>query len=243
MIVFGCDTATPATAVALRLADGSTLAERHDPAAGERPGHATQLLALAEQLLADVGIDWSQLDRIAVGVGPGTFTGLRVGIATARGLAQSLAIELVPVSSLHALAHRAAQEWRHNLLAVIDARRDQVFIAGYGPTGELFSARVLAPGDIGGGGGEGGGGDGLLAESGPWLAVGDGAQRYRSQLQELGIELPPDTSPLHRIDAGAHCELALAGAGAAAPVLPDYLRRPDAELALQGAHGSASAEG
>ena len=104
MIVLGLDTATPATVVGLRLADGRTLQARDDPEARQRPGHATRLLPLANDLLVEAHIDWSELERIAVGVGPGTFTGLRIGIATARGLAQSLGVELVGVSSLRALA-------------------------------------------------------------------------------------------------------------------------------------------
>ena len=100
MIVLGFDTATPSTTVALRMADASTLQARDDPGSGEHPGHATRLLAMTDGLLAGAGIAWSALDRIAVGVGPGRFTGLRVGVATARGLAQSLSLELVGVSSL-----------------------------------------------------------------------------------------------------------------------------------------------
>src|SRR5271166_2203877 len=142
MILLGFDTATPSTTVALRLADGQMTQARDDPAPGEHPGHATRLLALAHGLLAGAGVSWSAVDRIAVGVGPGTFTGLRVGVATARGLAQSLSAELAGVSSLRALAAAAlASERREGepllaleretVLAVIDARRGEVFAAAY----------------------------------------------------------------------------------------------------------------
>ena len=100
MIVLGLDTATAATAVALRLADGTVLERRDDPSPGAHPGHATRLLAMAAEVLDDAGVSWGQIERIAVGLGPGTFTGLRVGVATARGLAHSRGIELVGVSSL-----------------------------------------------------------------------------------------------------------------------------------------------
>jgi tRNA threonylcarbamoyladenosine biosynthesis protein TsaB len=238
VIVLGFDTATPATAVALRLADGATLEAYDTPASGERPGHATRLLPLAGELLAQAGIDWSSLQRLAVGVGPGTFTGLRVGVATARGLAQSLALDLRGVSSLHALAHRALHDAAAGggagVLAAIDARRGEVFAGGWSSAGELFPASALAPEDIGN----------VLPHERPLLAVGDGTIRYRSHFEDLGIEVPPDTSPLHCVSGAAICELACPPKGASqaepsAPeiVLPDYLRRPDAEIALQGAAG------
>jgi tRNA A37 threonylcarbamoyladenosine modification protein TsaB len=75
MIVLGFDTATSATAVALRLRDGSALERRDDPEPGSRPGHATRLLGLAAELLAEAGLGWREVERIAAGAGPGTFTG------------------------------------------------------------------------------------------------------------------------------------------------------------------------
>ena len=242
MIVLGFDTATAATAVGLRLGDAGTLQARDDPPPGARPGHATHLLPLAGELLEQAGIGWERLERIAVGVGPGTFTGLRIGVATARGLAQSLGIPLVGVSSLRALAHAAlaqAGEEVDGVIAVIDARRGEVFAAVYGKgamddtDAELLAPGVLAPEELAG----------LparvradeLAER--WLAVGDGAVRFADQLRAAGVALPPEDSALHRVSAEAICALGetMEPAGPQA-VTPDYLRRPDAEIALEGAH-------
>ena len=132
MILLGFDTATRATSVALRLDDGSTLQARDDPAPDAHPGHATRLLGMADELLERAGIGWSALGGIAVGLGPGRFTGLRVGVATARGLAQSLSVELVGVSTLRALARPALGACEsEGVLAVIDALRGEVFAAGY----------------------------------------------------------------------------------------------------------------
>jgi tRNA threonylcarbamoyladenosine biosynthesis protein TsaB len=240
MIVLGFDTATPSTAVGLRLDDARTLQARDDPGTGARPGHATRLLGMAGELLARAGVAWSAVDRIAVGLGPGTFTGLRVGIATARGLAQSLSVELVGVSSLRALAEGAAGGEDHRgLLAVIDARRGEAFAAPYdstheGSPEELCAPRALAPGDL----------HSVVTQAerrageqlAPWLAVGDGAVRYRGHLELAGVTVPVDSSPLHLVGAQAICDL-----GASAPavasyeeIVPDYRRRPDAEIALEG---------
>ena len=226
MIVLGFDTSTHATTVALRASDGETLTERDDPSAGDHPGHATRLLAMAAALLARAGIGWGDLDRLAVGVGPGRFTGLRVGVATARGLSQSLEIELAGVSSLHALAFAAAAP-AQPVLAVIDALRGELFAAGYDGGGDctLACPGALAPAE--------------LAErlrAGPatsaWVAVGDGAVRYRAPLQEAGAVIPEDASSLHLVDAAAICELGRRArpAGRLEELLPDYRRRPDAEL-------------
>ncbi len=244
MIVLGFDTATRATAIGLRREDGSTLQARDDPAPGEHPGHATRLLPLVAELLARSGLRFADLDRIAVGIGPGTFTGLRIGVATARGLAQSLSLELVGVSSLRALATAAADASDERgaaigasagsfagagVLAVLDARRGEVFAAAYANDEELAAPRALAPMDLGDIVKEAAGG----VSVGRWIALGDGAVRYRAKLQTLGLDVAPEDSPLHQVSAAAICELGLtADAQGLESVLPDYRRRPDAEIAL-----------
>lgn len=261
MIVLGFDTATLSTAVGLRLADGTTLQARDDPSdripPTQHPGHATRLLAMAAELLAQAGVGWSALDRIGVGVGPGRFTGLRIGVASARGLAQSLGIELVGVSSLRALAGVAVRQAGEDggVLAVIDARRGEAFAAAYAPGGgskmdhkldstrELVAARALAPVDLGEVL------DDAAARAGErvaqWIAVGDGAVLYRQELEALGVQTPEDGSRLHKVSGETICELAASSAAVEAieTVLPDYRRRPDAEIALEraGATGGARA--
>jgi tRNA threonylcarbamoyladenosine biosynthesis protein TsaB len=257
LIVLGIDTSTGATAVALGAGEGDTEERRDDPPAGEHPGHATRLLPMVAELLTAAGAGWESIDRIAVGVGPGTFTGLRVGVATARGLAQSRSIPLVAVSSLAALAAEAltarvpvAPGGRgaapSDVLAVIDARRGEVFAAAFergdgAAPRALGAAQALAPEGI----------EALLeraarerAGGGGWLAVGDGALRYRELLEAAGVEIPVADSSLHRVRARAICAAGARSLPASRyeDVVPDYRRRPDAELALeiaarQGAQG------
>jgi tRNA threonylcarbamoyladenosine biosynthesis protein TsaB len=242
--ILGLDTATAATAAALLCSDASESEARDDPAEGAHPGHATRLLGLADELLTQAGLQWSEVDRITVGVGPGTFTGLRVGLATARGLAQGLAAELVGVSSLAALAWAFAADGQdaaeRDPLAVIDARRGEVFAAAYlrGEPRSVTDPQALAPQQL----------DGVLraaagsaAGAHDWLAVGDGALRYRAELEALGIEVAGEESSLHRVRALAICQLGAREDGAQRlhAVLPDYRRRPDAELALAGRGGGA----
>jgi tRNA threonylcarbamoyladenosine biosynthesis protein TsaB len=206
-MILGLDTATAGTAVALWAPDGPAVERRDDPTSGARPAHAQRLLPLVEEVLA------------AVGVGPGGFTGLRLGIATARALAQARRCELVGVSSLEALANGGRFPVKQGdspplVVAAIDARRGEVFAAaypGFGPVAlapaEL--ARRLQPGS---------------------LTVGDGAVRFREELERVGAAIPADDSPLHRVSALQICRL---GANAEAAdrdaLLPDYRREPDAK--------------
>jgi tRNA threonylcarbamoyladenosine biosynthesis protein TsaB len=235
MIVLGIDTATPATAVGLTLAGGRTLEARDDPSESARPGHATRLLPLAHELLAQAHLGWGEIERIAVGVGPGTFTGLRIGVASARGLAQSLDVELVGVSSLYALAHAVAAHatTTTGVLAAIDARRGEVFAAAYRGDVEIIAPRPLSPNEL----------DGVLEQACAlsgiehWVAVGDGALRYRSALSYPGVLIPEEDTDLHKVRAEAICALGqlVSAVGRDHVVVPDYRRRPDAELALEGA--------
>jgi tRNA threonylcarbamoyladenosine biosynthesis protein TsaB len=214
-VILGIDTATAATAVAVWP---PPVERRDDPAPGARPGHTARLLALVHEVVDD----WDAIERIAVGVGPGGFTGLRIGIATARALAQARDLPLVGVSSLEALAAAAASTGSDPLeglvegpvVAVIDARRGEVFAASPGAfepvalTPEALAARIV-PGS---------------------LAVGDGAVRFRGELERAGATVPADDSPAHRVSAvhvarlGAEREPAGRDA-----LLPDYRREPDAK--------------
>jgi tRNA threonylcarbamoyladenosine biosynthesis protein TsaB len=232
VIVLGFDTSTRATAVGLRLADASSLRAHDDPAEGAHPGHATRLLAMAAGLLERAGVAWSEVDRIAVGIGPGRFTGLRVGVATARGLAQSLGAELIGVPTLRALAAPAlaAGDGGDRVLAVIDALREELFASGFAAGAQgaecvLELERPLSARELGTAMRQ------ADAQQPSWRAVGDGAVRYRGELESAGAFVPEDSSPLHRVDGAAICELAtrMQPARSFGEVLPDYRRRPDVQ--------------
>jgi tRNA threonylcarbamoyladenosine biosynthesis protein TsaB len=227
--VLGFDTATGATAVALLRPDGEAFAARHDPGPDERPGHATRLLGLVEQVLADAGLDHAAIDRIAVGEGPGSFTGLRIGVATARGLAQATRTELVGISSLRALAAGGSDD-EGGVLAVIDARRGEAFAAAWVSGRELLAPAVLGPDELS---------DRVAAAGESLVAVGDGALRFRASLEGAGAAVPPDEDPVHRIDGRHVCRLgAAAEATGEMAVVPHYLRLPDAELRHRQRRGS-----
>lgn len=237
MTVLAFDTATPATTVA--VCDGDAAIEaRDDPVPGARPGHAVRLLPLAREAMGRAGVGWSGVERIAVGTGPGTFTGLRIGVATARGLARGLGIPLVGVSTLHSLALNAIgpSVGCHGVLAAVDARRGEVFAAGWrmgsveSGDGVLLAPRALTP-------------DALVELVSGWgislLALGNGAVEFRSVLERSGAFIPRDDSALHRVTAINHCRLARAlPFGAPDEVHPEYLRLPDAEIARRTARPS-----
>lgn len=180
---------------------------------------------LAEvEAAAEAAGGWDGVEAIAVGLGPGSFTGLRVGIASARGIAASLDIELRGVCTLDALA-RALDDAPPgagdlNRLALIDARRGEVFAALYTPAGErLWDPWVGDP-------------DALLErlstlEEAP-LAAGSGALRFRDELAGRGVRIADGDADLHRVAARHVCGLAAAGADRE-PLAPIYLRPPDAE--------------
>ncbi len=216
-VVLAFDTATTATVVGVRGPHGARAERRDDPRPGERPRHVQRLLELCEDALAAIGAGWDDVTRIGAGVGPGTFTGLRIGIATARALSAARDIEVVPVSTLSALAHGA--DPAGDVLAVIDARRGEAFAAPFRAGTPGASPAAVAPEALAG----------LVAPG--WLAAGDGAVRYRVALTAGGLVVPPDDDRRHRVTGSALVDLAAAGTPVAvATLVPDYVRLPDAEL-------------
>ena len=220
--VVGFDTATPRLTVAA-LAEGAVAFERSsDPGAGERPAHVRELLGMIEQAASTVG-GWDAVGLIAVGTGPGSYTGLRIGVATARALAQGLGKPLGPVVTLQALARAIEADGERPRLSVLDARRSQVFTALYGPAGdELWEPFVAGPEEAAAR---------VAALPLAPLAVGDGSLRFRREFEAAGAEIVADDDEAHLISARHVCALAGDEAPAKpAEVQPIYLRPPDAEL-------------
>jgi tRNA threonylcarbamoyladenosine biosynthesis protein TsaB len=197
MLILAFDTATEVATSAL-VTDGEVL--------GERVSRASTLLEDVDALLRQGGAHPSDLEALAVGIGPGSFTGVRVGLATARGLALALGLPVAGVSTLAALAAGAP-----GATPVIDARRREVFVL------ESGEARVLAPTDV--------------AVPAGTVCVGNGAVRYRSVLEAAGADIPPDDDDRHLPWARFHAELAV-DFGPAEAVEPLYLRLPDADTTV-----------
>ena len=194
MLTLAFDTATGVATSAL-VRDGDVL--------GDRVSRAVRVLADADELLEQAGAEPRELSRLVVGTGPGSFTGVRMGLAAARGLAFALDLRLAGVSTLEALAAGAP-----DALPVVDAGRREVFTLVEG------APAVAAP-------------DELRIEPGT-TCVGDGAVRYREVLQALGAKIPPRDSELHLPRARFHEELARQFVDPET-VEPLYLRLPDAE--------------
>lgn len=194
MLTLAFDTATGVATSA--LVDG-------DEVLGERASRAQTLLEAIDALLRQAGADPAEIGRLAVGKGPGSFTGVRIGLAAARGLALSLGVEGAGVSTLAALAAGAP-----GAIPVIDAKRREVFTLLDG------EPAVLLPEE-------------LRIEQGT-VCVGDGALRYRSLIEMRGGAVPSDDDERHL--PRARFLAALAGeAGDVDEIEPLYLRVPDVD--------------
>lgn len=219
MNVLGLDTSTPASAAAVLRADGRAFA--HDPDPAEltgRPTHSAELLPRAAAALADAGLDWGDLGAVAVGVGPGAFTGLRIGVATARALAAAHALELRPVSSLAALAEGIDAPWR---LPLIDAGRGEVFAALYEGGTEVWAPFAATAEEVV---------QRVHRSVSDPLGAGSGSVRWGDVLQAGGVRVVPADHQANVPSAVAVCRLALGTpATPAEAVLPDYLREPDVQ--------------
>jgi tRNA threonylcarbamoyladenosine biosynthesis protein TsaB len=207
MIVLGLDTCLSACSVAVIDGDRVLAHASEDMTRG----HQERLAPMAERVMAEAGLSFDRLDRIAVTVGPGSFTGLRVGVAFAKGLATALGLPAVGVGTLEALAASEAGL----VFAVIDARRDQIYVQAFEDGRPLMAPDVL-PLEIAAA---------RLAE----LALG-----RPSTLIGSGARLMAPAAPRARVveaeGADARHVAWLAAARAPAPLRPLYLRAPDAKL-------------
>jgi tRNA threonylcarbamoyladenosine biosynthesis protein TsaB len=225
LLTFALDTSTPSPSLAITRGD-SLLGELW---LGPEPGAGRRVLDGAHHLLAALDVEFLELERIVVGVGPGGFTGLRIGLATADALGQSIGCAVVGVVSLEALAAAVAESAPVGTLVVPahDARRRELFAAAYvvGPGAEL--TEVLPPLALGAA---------RLAErlralvgdDAPIVAVGSGAIVGEEALRGARIEVPPPEYAVHRLRAATLVGRVHAGAGRSTE--PVYARLPDAEV-------------
>jgi tRNA threonylcarbamoyladenosine biosynthesis protein TsaB len=194
-LILAFDTATDRATSAL-VDDGEVL--------GERSSRASTLLADVDALVRQAGAHPRDVTALAIGIGPGSFTGIRIGLAAARGLGLALDLRAAGVSTLDALAAGAP-----GAIPVIDAKRREVFVSG---------PRAVRPAD-------------LEIEQGA-VYVGDGAIRYRELLEAAGANIPPDDDEAHVPRARFHAQLAK-DFGPAELVEPLYIRVPDADRAVR----------
>lgn len=226
MRLLAIETATPVQSVAL-AEDDRLLAELSYEAKGQRGG---LLLPAVDQVLKKAGVAARDLDAVAVSVGPGSFTGLRVGLATAKGLALGTGAALVGVPTLEALAERYGHT-SVTTCALLDAYRGEVYMAVFRRNGNalerLSPDTVLAPEAVK---------TALADVEGPVYLIGNGAARYRERLQaalgeracvtDEGLCAVPSAAVVARLGFRQFA----GGNKPDAEVAPIYLRRAEAEV-------------
>ena len=221
MKILAFDTALRTCSVAVWI-DGWVQARSFEPRCR---GHAEVLIPMINQVCTSASVKMADMDRLAVTVGPGTFAGVRIGIAAARGLAVSLSLPLVGITTLEAVAAGAAARLRTaegHVTVLFDARRGQIYAQSFDPALEaLAPPRVALPNEV-------------LADlpPGAGVLVGDGVAllgdqmaQARGDLRAIVDESHPDAAVIAKL--AAKCEPAPPGSGAPSPL---YLRPPDAKL-------------
>jgi tRNA threonylcarbamoyladenosine biosynthesis protein TsaB len=211
MIVLGLDTCLSSCSVAV-LDGARVVASAREVMAR---GHQERLAPMAQQVMAEAGLAFGKLDRIAVTVGPGSFTGLRVGMAFAKGLALALDRPAVGIGTLEALAAEAAKDFGGLVFPAIDARRGQLYLQAFEDgralmapdalTAEVAAARIAE-----------------LSQGRSFTLVGSGAA--------LLADFAPAAAVIAAEGADARAVARLAAAREPAPLKPLYLRAPDAKL-------------
>lgn len=224
MLVLGIETATAQVGCAIGGHEG-VLASTHS-ARGRR--HAETLVPSIEFVCRQARVELREMGAVAVDLGPGLFTGLRVGIATAKAIAQALRVPMIGINSLDLLAFPARFSTRL-IAAVIDARRGEVFVARYrqvpGGVQRVSAPALASPDDIA---------SDLFATGEDLLLVGDGALRYADrfgdqshiEMAEQGLAHPSARSLVQLAHARALREQWVQPWD----LTPLYLRRPDAEI-------------
>lgn len=218
MNLLAFDTATSATVVGLELDGGDVIERRVGVGADGRPAHTAQLLGLIDQVLVEAGLKYGQLDRVGVGVGPGSYTGVRVALATAYGLAEALDLELAGVETLAAVA--CGIEGDHPVVATTDARRSEIFAQAF-VSGRAASEAVVGEAIS------------VIAELSGGIApvvTGEGASIYRELLLENAVEVVSEPECREALSGSSLCQLArIAQPASRDAILPLYLREPDAK--------------
>jgi len=223
--VLGIETSTPQASVAIATATEIVAGYQ----LGRGKSHDEMLVPTIKRLLDDAGLEWRRLNGVAVGLGPGLFTGLRVGVATAKALATTLGIQLVGFSSLDVLAHKVRYS-RRVICTCVDARRKEVFWAFYRPVPggvqRLTDFRCASVNHCV---------SEIEARGEPVLAVGNGPLVYRAAFEPLGdraevagvVDSTPNAVPLTEL---AVSRLEREDWDRVGDVKPLYCRRSDAEL-------------
>jgi tRNA threonylcarbamoyladenosine biosynthesis protein TsaB len=229
VIVLAADTSTSMGSVA--LLDGDTLIAETRLQMGR--GHSERLLPAIEGLLALTGRTLEKVDLIGVGLGPGSFTGLRIGVVTMRMLGYALGIPVKGASSLEALC----APWMHQdamLVSTLDAFKGEVYAGAYHSNAKQLARigdeAVFPPETLGTRIRE-------LAESGPVHVFGPGYDRYRERIGDVGpnVRHVPELVPL----ASGVARCALRSEEPASPVTPHYVRKSEAELTWSSRHSGA----
>jgi tRNA threonylcarbamoyladenosine biosynthesis protein TsaB len=225
LLVLGIETSTQHASVA--IATQTEVVASYELGRGKSQDQT--VIPAAQRLLADGGIEWSQIGGIGVGLGPGLFTGLRVGVATAKALAHSLGVSIAGFSSLDVLAY-GVRYVRRSICACIDARRNEVFWAFYRPVhGGVQRATEFRCAPAAHCVNE------IEARGEPVLVVGNGPYVYSRDFENLGADLEiagvsdstPTAVPLAEL---AVSRLVREDSDKLVDVRPLYIRKSDAEL-------------
>ncbi|MFP4057168.1 MAG: tRNA (adenosine(37)-N6)-threonylcarbamoyltransferase complex dimerization subunit type 1 TsaB [Candidatus Brocadiia bacterium] len=226
MVVLGIETSGQLGSVALRRA-GRALNERVVP---QRLGHGALLFVELKALFEEAGLRPADIDLVAVSQGPGSFTGLRIGLTAARATACALGRPLVGVPSLDVLARNAPPDIPR-VATVLDAKRGDVYACIYGRRGSRLVRRTayqVVPAES-------------LELPAPCIVLGDAVERYRPLLARQGATLAPEETWRPRAAVVAQLGEALWRQGQRQElhaIEPLYLRRPEAEEVWERKHGT-----